>query len=441
MEGIETLALFEEKISMTPRDLANPKINIQALLQAKLAEKIEGKCSLHGWVMPHSTKILSRSMGYLESGRFTGDLVFHIQAQASVLNPPSGSHLVCEVVGNNMMGMYVSYRVRMRNQDKKTKQMVITDIDAIKCILPRDLHIGDEAFSKVEIGDTVHVEVKKSRFQVNDKFILSVGVFEGKADSGYEPRQVEEKYDVEVVEEGPSKAANVTARKFDEEQQRKQQEEEERKQKAKEEEEAKQKLLNEIPPLEPIPGAEQVVVETITKQPVAQGYRSNAGLNSFKLPYAEGEPIYFNAAKTKEYQEFDNRFPAPFTLEGKTWPTVEHYYQAMKFPELPEHQEAIRLLPTASAAQKLGKAKDPTKPIRADWKEKRESILRTALLAKFTQNPTLQKLLFDTYPRPLVFADANDSFWGYGRTKQGQNKLGQMLMEYRSAHVGMEAVN
>ena len=121
MEGIETLAVFEEKLAMTPRDLANHKINISALILSKLAEKLEGKCSLHGWVVPGSTKVLSRSMGYLEKGRFTGDLVFHVQAQASVLNPPSGSHLIGEVTGNNMMGMYVTYKVDKKEKDRKEK--------------------------------------------------------------------------------------------------------------------------------------------------------------------------------------------------------------------------------------------------------------------------------------------------------------------------------
>jgi ribA/ribD-fused uncharacterized protein len=440
MEGIETLAVFEEKVSITPRDLANAKLNIHAVLLAKLAEKIEGKCSLHGWVMPNSTKILSRSMGYLESGRFTGDLVFHIQAQAAVLNPPSGSHLVCQVVGNNMMGMYVSYKVRMRELNKKTKQMVATDVDAIKCILPRDLHIGDEAFSKVEIGDSVHVEIKKSRFQVNDKFILSVGIFEGKTESDYVPREVEERENVPVVEEGPSKAADVAAREFDElerlrQRQREEQEAEETRRREREAEVA----LNEMPPLERDPAIQGAT--TGNEEPPAKGYRTSPGLGQDRLPYETGEPIYFNAGKIKEYQELDNRYPAKFTLDGVNWPSVEHYYQAMKFPEFPELQEQIRMLPKVSEALKLGKTKDPSKPIRADWKEKREGIVRKAVFAKFEQNPALKKLLLDTYPRPLIFADANDSFWGYGRTKQGQNKLGQTLMEYRSTHTGMEALN
>jgi ribA/ribD-fused uncharacterized protein len=404
MEGIESLAVFEEKVTLTPRDLANPKINIEKAVQGKLAEKIEAKCSLHGWVVPNTVKVLSRSMGYVEKGRFTGDIVFHVQAQAGVLNPASGSHLVCEVVGNNMMGMYVTYKTSKKELDKKTKSVSTITVDAIKVILPRDLHIGDEAFSKVQIGERVKVEIKKSRFQVNDKFVLSVGVFEGKVGSDYVPPAVTEEENVVEEEAGPGAAAAQRVQQF---------EEQEFKQ-----EEAKRREEPEF------------VIETNLPPVVQQGNRAS------DASPPSGEPIYFNASKIPTNKELDNRYPSPLTLDGKTWPTVEHYYQASKFPTLPEFQEEIRLLPSATAAMKAGKAKDPSKPIRADWKEQRESIMRKAIFAKFDQNPELKEKLLATYPRPLVFADGMDAFWGYGRTKMGQNKLGSLLMNYRGMHTG-----
>jgi ribA/ribD-fused uncharacterized protein len=195
---------------------------------------------------------------------------------------------------------------------------------------------------------------------------------------------------------------------------------------------------NEMPPLAVI----ENVVEPAGPVPQAQfrGYRTTAAFEA-GTPYASGEAILFNGTKIQENKEFDNRFLAKFTLDGKEWPSVEHYYQAMKFPELPEFQEQIRTAPTAAAASKLGKAKDPSKPIRADWNTQREGIMRRAVYAKFDQNPALKQKLLATYPRPLVFADANDAFYGYGRTQLGQNKLGEMLMMYRSISTGMEALD
>ena len=124
---MESVAFFEEKMPLTARDFAAERIEIDSVLTDKLVSKLEGKCSLHGWVVPRSLKILSRSMGYVESGRFTGDIVFHVQVQGTVINPPSGIVVVGQVIRKNKMGMYVDYK------------------NAIRIILPRDLHIGDEA--------------------------------------------------------------------------------------------------------------------------------------------------------------------------------------------------------------------------------------------------------------------------------------------------------
>ena len=107
-------------------------------------------------------KLLSRSVGYIEKGRNTGDIVYHIQAEGNVIYPPDGTVLQGEILRKNKMGMFVNYK------------------DAIHVILPRDLHIGNEEFDGLQIGEVVKVEIKKSRFQVNDEYILSVGVYLGK---------------------------------------------------------------------------------------------------------------------------------------------------------------------------------------------------------------------------------------------------------------------
>jgi len=159
-------AVFQEQISLTPKDLKQEILSIDDLLERKFASKIENRCSRNGFVLPNSIKILSRSLGYLEKGRFTGNIIFHIQAESDVLNPPDGTILEGDVMRKNKMGMYVNYN------------------DAIRIILPRDLHIGNEAFEEVAVGDRVRVEIKKSRFQVNDAYILSVGLFKERLGMG-----------------------------------------------------------------------------------------------------------------------------------------------------------------------------------------------------------------------------------------------------------------
>lgn len=156
---MEHTAIFEEQVSLTPKDMRIKIDSIEKLVEDKLKARIEGRCSRHGFVVPETVKVLSRSMGSLEKGRFTGSIIFHIQAEGTVLNPPDGTILEGEVIRKNKMGIYVSYK------------------EAIRVIIPRDLHIGNEEFEGLEIGSNVEVEIKKSRFQVNDPYILSVGTF------------------------------------------------------------------------------------------------------------------------------------------------------------------------------------------------------------------------------------------------------------------------
>jgi DNA-directed RNA polymerase subunit E'/Rpb7 len=159
-------AVFQEQLSLTPNDMKREVKSIDEELEKKFASKIENKCSQNGYVLPGTLKILSRSMGYVEKGRFTGNIIFHVQAEASVLNPPDGTLLEGDVMRKNKMGIYVNYN------------------DAIRIILPRDLHIGNEEFESVQINDTVRVEIKKSRFQVNDPYILCVGILRERVKAG-----------------------------------------------------------------------------------------------------------------------------------------------------------------------------------------------------------------------------------------------------------------
>jgi DNA-directed RNA polymerase subunit E'/Rpb7 len=160
---MEQIALFEEKIYLTPKDMNTiGSQTIDAVLLDHLKEKLENKCSRHGFVIQNSLEVLSRSMGQIENGKFTGNIIFHIQAQGRVYNPANGTRIVGRILKKNKMGVYMIYK------------------NAIRILVPRDLHIGNEEFEKLQPQDTIEVELRKSRFQINDKYILSVGVFVGR---------------------------------------------------------------------------------------------------------------------------------------------------------------------------------------------------------------------------------------------------------------------
>lgn len=344
---MEVTSSFETKVTLTAKDLSKDIDTIDKLLEEKIKTQYEGRCSRNGYVIPGTVKLISRSIGIVEKGRFTGDILYYAEASSKVLQPPDGFILVGEVIRKNKMGMYVNYK------------------DAIRVMVPRDLHIGDEDFESVNVGESVRVEIKKSRYQVNDTSILSVGVYRGRATG-------EESAEEVPVAERP--AMEFASRPEEEE-----------------EEEA---------------------------APVAELPKPTAGL----------EDIYFYSTKP-EYREFSNFFPASFTLDDKEWPTVEHYFQAVKFAGNAEYQEKIRKAATPAAAKKLGASRNV--PIRPDWDTYRLEAMRKAIEAKFSQNEELKDKLLATGTRNLVEASPTDTFWGIGKSKKGQNMLGKLLMELR----------
>ncbi len=142
------------------------------------------------------------------------------------------------------------------------------------------------------------------------------------------------------------------------------------------------------------------------------------------------DPIRFYS-KTAAYHELSNF--ASFGLEenGVFWPTVEHYFQAQKFPgaESAAYREKIRTAKTPKEAKALGRTRGI--PIRPDWEEVKEDIMLTALRKKFAAGK-LRELLLATGDRPLVEASPFDRYWGCGRSGRGRNRLGQLLMQVRA---------
>lgn len=130
----------------------------------------------------------------------------------------------------------------------------------------------------------------------------------------------------------------------------------------------------------------------------------------------------------EDYGCFSNFAPYPIILKGKEWPTSEHFFQAQKFVGT-EHEEAIRLAKSPKIAASMGRSWE--RPLRPDWEEVKDDVMRDAVLAKFTQHKKIRRILMDTGDALLVEHTWRDSYWGDGGDGQGQNRLGQILMEVR----------
>eukprot|EP01006_Ploeotia_vitrea_P060245 TRINITY_DN75566_c0_g1_i1.p1 TRINITY_DN75566_c0_g1~~TRINITY_DN75566_c0_g1_i1.p1 ORF type:complete len:219 (+),score=26.89 TRINITY_DN75566_c0_g1_i1:69-725(+) len=133
-----------------------------------------------------------------------------------------------------------------------------------------------------------------------------------------------------------------------------------------------------------------------------------------------------------EAEPFANFYPSSFAVNGKTYPSVEHFYQSQKFANNPTLQEAIRQARTYRDAHILGHT---GQGIRTDWDNGgvKEDVVLQGLRAKFGQNPGLKAKLLDTHPKILVQADT-DLVWGANDMMgvvQGLNRHGELLQQVR----------
>ena len=108
--------------------------------------------------------------------------------------------------------------------------------------------------------------------------------------------------------------------------------------------------------------------------------------------------------------------------------TSEHYFQAQKFCGT-EYEEIIRLLDNPMKAAEMGRNRDL--PLREDWEQVKDDIMRKAVYAKFSQNKEIRDVLISTGKETIIEKTTNDYYWGCGKDGSGKNKLGIILMEVR----------
>jgi predicted NAD-dependent protein-ADP-ribosyltransferase YbiA (DUF1768 family) len=174
-------------------------------------------------------------------------------------------------------------------------------------------------------------------------------------------------------------------------------------------------------------------------------------------------PIKFFSPKDP-YFEFSNYYKCPVTIDGHTYNSTEHYYQAQKHVHNPEY---YRLIQEADSPQKtkdmanlrtnyrgeswyINKGKKHLGQMNAiirqhigkisideEWDTRKIEVMRKALRCKFGQDTKLRDQLKGTYPHPIEEASPYDSYWGIGKDGKGQNWLGKLLEELRDELIQM----
>eukprot|EP00927_Polykrikos_kofoidii_P017162 TRINITY_DN17789_c0_g1_i1.p1 TRINITY_DN17789_c0_g1~~TRINITY_DN17789_c0_g1_i1.p1 ORF type:complete len:428 (-),score=85.09 TRINITY_DN17789_c0_g1_i1:324-1523(-) len=146
-----------------------------------------------------------------------------------------------------------------------------------------------------------------------------------------------------------------------------------------------------------------------------------------------------------ETEPFALAYASPVEIDGKRYPTLEHYWLCTPF--IGRNDELVGLVaaaPTVAEAAVIanGAGIDAARP---DWRDCRESFLIGAIRAKFNQHSDLATQLLATGDRTIVLV-GTDPWAGMqapGGIPSGQNHLGKALMEVRkelsAAKAGIEA--
>jgi ribA/ribD-fused uncharacterized protein len=136
--------------------------------------------------------------------------------------------------------------------------------------------------------------------------------------------------------------------------------------------------------------------------------------------------------KHSDYYEFTNFYQGErIELDGMSWKTAEHYFQAQKFGA--DFAHLIGKVWDQHTAREAYEVAASNKAYwRPDWQMVKIDVMRKILAAKFGQDEDLRKSLCGTGNAQLVEASPKDDFWGYGPDGKGKNMLGKLLMELRT---------
>lgn len=140
-------------------------------------------------------------------------------------------------------------------------------------------------------------------------------------------------------------------------------------------------------------------------------------------------PIYFYS-QLDEHAYLSNFSPHGFALDGRYWPTVEHYFQAQKFAGR-DYAERICRAHTPREAKRLGRSR--AHPLRPDWETVKDDVMHRAIRRTFEAHADLRVRLLETGDERLIENAPNDAYWGCGPDGTGQNRLGEILMDVRAA--------
>ena len=130
--------------------------NIKPTIEKILANEVEGKCVVEGYIEPKSVSIKTYSSGMLNGNNINFDVIY----ECNICSPVENMHIDC--IAKNITQAGIRAEI-----DINPSPLII--------YLSRDHHYSSNNFNNVKENDKINVRVIGSRFELNDKYISVIG--------------------------------------------------------------------------------------------------------------------------------------------------------------------------------------------------------------------------------------------------------------------------
>lgn len=153
--------------------------SIQTSLLGQLKMNVEGRCGMEGYVAKDSITILSHSMGRVNT--LNEKVEYRVRFQSDICMPHPGQIFRVPIIFKSKIGVHC-------------------ELEPMKILLPRDLHLGNSEFESLGEGDEIEVEVVGSQFQQQDTHIYVLSKYLRRISAGREAPVEEEEVKVEELQ-------------------------------------------------------------------------------------------------------------------------------------------------------------------------------------------------------------------------------------------------
>lgn len=162
-------SLFEQKqikrtITVPFYKIARTK-NIAEILNRELSIRLEGKCSVEGYICPGSINIIQHSCGKLHGG----NIIFDVDLICLVCLPNDHTKIAC-----------VARTITQAGIRAVAKGLEPGSVSPIEVFISRDMNMNiknsAEIFLQVKEGDSLVVEIIGRRFVLNDTHVTIIAI-------------------------------------------------------------------------------------------------------------------------------------------------------------------------------------------------------------------------------------------------------------------------